>query len=284
MTADSHPPAEFTHQAMATEFRLSLCGADGRYAQQSAVAAFEELDLLEERLSRFVESSDIARIRRLRLAESTVVSLEVFRCLQLALDIGESTGGAFDVAYATAPCSKEQPCIELIPEGCRVRALRDCPPLDLGGIGKGFALDRLAVLLDEWEIPSALLEASTSTVLATAPPPGQSGWPVVFGPVCDRRTIHISRMAVSASGTQVKGSHIVDPRSGRPAKQAVRAWAVAPTAAAADALSTAWLVMAIEEIRDYCAARNDVAACLLVADDKPLLQFGEMELGVASRQ
>ena len=251
------------HEAMATTFKLTVARADPVYARQACAEAFAELDRIEGRLSRYVQSSDISRINRLGQGLSTVVQLDAFECLRLALDVQRETRGAFDVAYGSTGPLPGCPRFDLNEQDHTVRVLADGVRLDLGGIGKGFALDRMAALLADWEIDSALLAASTSTLLALNPPSGQSGWPITFGPEHDLQRLVLCNRALSGSGTAVKGSHIIDPRTGRPVEDRAGAWAGAPCAAAADALSTAFLVMTEGEIRDYCCRHPEVTAYLL---------------------
>ncbi len=73
--------------------------------------------------------------------------------------------------------------------------------------------------------------------------------------------------AFSASGRSVRGDHIVHPRTGQLAEGWLRTWAAAPTGAAADALSTAFMAMTEAEIRDYCRRHPEVSAYVLLAPD-----------------
>ncbi len=244
---------------MATTFEVTVVHEDRRYARQAAEAAFAELDLVETRLSRFIEGSDVFRLSRLGAGQSTVVSLDTFRCLQLALDIQRQTSGAFDVTYASAPVPPETERIRLCEEDMTVRVLADGVRPDLGGIGKGLSLDRMAEVLAEWDIESALLCASTSTLLALGPPPGELGWPVRLEHDDDGPRTRLAHRALSGSGIAVRGHHIIEPRAGRPAMHYQRAWAAAPTATVADALSTAFMVMTEPEIQQYCRGRPEVA-------------------------
>jgi len=260
-----------THQAMATVFRLSLVHPEPRYARQAAAEAFAELERIEGRLSRFVETSDVFRVNRLARGQSTWVHPDTLRCLAIALEIQRATGGAFDVAYASLASPPDRPRWELDEKDHAVRVLANGVRLDLGGIGKGFALDRMAALLADWEIETALLSASTSTVLALGPPLGEAGWLLHVGPDDAPHDLRLARRALSGSGTAVKGNHVLDPRSGRPAAGRFRAWAAAPTAAAADALSTAFLVMTEQEVRDFCRTRPGISAYLLSSPQAEML-------------
>ena len=262
------------HEAMATTFKLAVARADPVYARQACAEAFAELDQIEDRLSRYVQSSDISRINRLGQGLSTVVQLDTFECLRLALDVQRETRGAFDVAYGSAGPLPGGPRFDLNEQDHAVRVLADGARLDLGGIGKGFALDRMAALLADWEIDSALLAASTSTLLALNPPSGQSGWPITFGLEHDLQRLVLCNQALSGSGTAVKGSHIIDPRTGCPVEDRVGAWAGAPCAGAADALSTAFLVMTEGEIRDYCCRHPEVTAYLLKSPSAKVQAMG----------
>jgi thiamine biosynthesis lipoprotein len=248
------------HEAMATMFAVMIAEPDAVYARQAAAAAFAELDLIEGRLSRFVESSDVSRINRLVAGQATLVGLDTFECLTTALDIERLTGGAFDVTYAsTSPAGR--PRLRLDAQRHTVEVLASGVRVDLGGIGKGFALDRMAAILAEWEIGRALLCASSSTMLALEPPPGEPGWSVVLGGEHDGRYIKLAHAALSASGRSVKGDHIVDPHTRKPATAWHRIWAGAPTAAVSDALSTAFMVMTEEAIVAHCQRHPELTAC-----------------------
>jgi thiamine biosynthesis lipoprotein len=247
-------------EAMATAFKVTVVHADPLYARQAAAAALAELGRIEGRLSRFVETSDIARINRLDRGQQTVVQLDTFECLAIALDVQRETGGAFDVAYGSAGPWSAGLRFELNAERHSVRVLADGVRLDLGGIGKGFALDRMAAILADWDIAAARLAASTSTILGIGSPPGEEGWPITFGPGRDLRRARLRDRAFSGSGTVVQGSHFIDPRTKRPVQGRFRAWAAAPTGAMADALSTAFMVMTEAEIRDYCRRHAEISA------------------------
>jgi thiamine biosynthesis lipoprotein len=260
----------FAHQAMATVFEVRCAHDDPGYARQAAHAAFDLLDRLEQELSRFVPNSDVSRINELRPGEGTRVSPWTMECLRIARSLFERTFGAFDVSLGSGLDR-----LELDPDGFTVRAGADGVRLDLGGIGKGYAVDRMAELLAEWGVDRALVHGGFSSVLALLPPPGREGWPLTLSapwPAEQKVLARLSAslMALSASGTR-KGGHIVDPSTGR-AAHGKAAWAafslaarperpVTPSpgpdihdspAAVAEGFSTAFMILPRRDIEDIC--------------------------------
>ena len=196
---------EFQHEAMATTFALTIADQPADYARQAAAAAWHELERLENELSRYIESSDIARANRIARGESVIIGDDALECLLLAAEVSIATRNAFDVAYASqraADQSVSTPAFTLDPAA---HALTSCVPrlhLDLGAIGKGFALDRLATLLADWEITSACLQSGGSTALVLAPPTAHIGWAIGIGEGSTHRSLTLSHVALSGSGSR----------------------------------------------------------------------------------
>jgi len=270
--AQSNPVRHtFRHEAMATTFAITIASDDRRYARQASQAAFEELDRIEGRLSRSIENSDVSRINHLPAGQASVVHPDTFDCLRIALEVQRATYGAFDVAYASRNESETGALFRLDSDRHAIEVLGEGLLLDLGGVGKGFALDRMAKLLKDWGLETVLLGASTSTLRAGDPPLDDRGWPFSIGPRHAPHHLQLSKNAVSGSGTAVRGHHIIDPNNGKPAQTRFRSWAIAPTAAVADALSTAFMVMSVDQIQECCRRKRGVRAFLLDSPTGSLL-------------
>jgi len=156
------------------------------------------------------------------------------------------------------------------------RGGKKAPPLDLdlGAVGKGYALDRAVEVLKDWSILNALVHSGTSTAVGIGPGPGSghTGWPVGAASswACPGAPgeVRLIDRALSGSGTEVKGDHIIDPRTGRPARGHPAAWAAHPSAAVSDALSTAFMVMGTEEVRRSCRSHPEVWALVIIPGKK----------------
>lgn len=261
----------FQHEAMATFWELTLPGADAAYARQAAQAAFRELDRLEGELSRFIEHSVISRANRLPRGGTLTLPPDTLACLLLAAEVSVATGRAFDPAFrSTRPpdLPPELPPYFLDPESHRLTSRAERLDLDLGAVGKGYALDCLADQLREWGFTAAHLNAGGSSVLAFGDEAtAGDGWAAGLVDGEGRRVpVTLRDASLSGSGTEEQGEHLIDPRTGGPAGVRPRAWALAPSAAQADALSTAFFVLEEPRIREVCATHPGIGAAWLTPD------------------
>ena len=299
----------FEHPAMATTFEIYVPAEAHalEYARQATTAAFDELDRLERTLSRFISTSDIAQLNAAKPGEIVMVSAETMDCLRLARRVWEETGGVFDITvghlqacYVTRKYEARTPTaeevavargrtgmhlLEIDPEINRVMVRAAGMWLDLGAVGKGYAVDVIAALLQDWGITRTLIHGGQSSVLAVGDGPAEGGgWNVpIRHPQRHEEalaTMCLRDCAVGASGVLLHGTHIVDPRAGAPAgKGHAGTWVVTAReqgAAAADALSTAFMMLTAEEIAAYCARHPEIGA--MVADEAGVTRkFGAWE-------
>lgn len=276
--------------AMATRFEIVLHGDNPVALRAAGEEALEEIERLEAQLSLFRPSSEIAHLNARAAKEPVRVTPGLFALLRHAQKLHEESGGTFDPTIAPlvqcwgfmggsgrVPLPGElaeargrvgMSLIHLNPDDFTVRFAREGVMLDLGAIGKGFAIERAAELLREAGVTCALLHGGTSTVYGLGHSPESEFWKVAiedpksrtsFQPVPDSAphtlpplaTVLLRNEAMSVSAIWGKFfraggrtfGHILDPRTGQPATNAVLAAVVLPSATETDALSTALLTL-----------------------------------------
>ena len=274
------PSLRLARHAMATRFELVLHGDRPEALRAAGEAALEEIERLENLLSLYRTHTEIAQINARAAREWVRVSPPVFRLLEHARRLSEETNGAFDItAGPLIRCwgfqggTGRQPSPEEIAEAracvgmnlvemnaseSTVHYSRPGVSLDLGAIGKGYAIDRAVEILREAGVTSALLHGGTSTTAAIGAPPEADGWNIAIDlPSSDASSpstrlavvmLRDESLSVSAvwgrsfqSGDQCFG-HVIDPRTGEPVQSALLAALVLPSATESDALSTALLL------------------------------------------
>ena len=269
---------QFNHHAMATYFQVRISNQDKTYAGQAAHAALDLLDGLEARLSRFRTNSDIAQITQLAPGEKMRLSEPAFACLQIAKQMEQATHSAFCPTPAALKARQSLPRWELLPEEHSILCVSGPLEFDLGAIGKGFALDQMGELLRQWDCPSFLLIAGGSSILAGDPPADGPGWSCGLGEDDSSQRFVLTHASLSGSGLAVKGTHILDPRTGRSASRQSRAWVLADTAAESDALSTACMVLSEQELEEVLAQNHSWLSFL--ETDEGYQQIGRRPLPI----
>ena len=267
--------------AMATRFEALLWGENPVSLRAMGEEALEEIERLDAMLSLYRAGSEIQTLNGQAGREWVRVSPEVFALLRRAKALSEETAGAFDITIAPlmrcwgfmAGSGQMPEPKELEDARARVGMRRlllderksaarfEVPGmmLDLGAIGKGYALERAAEILREAGAASALIHGGTSTVCAIGAPPEEEGWKVSIDDpraeeagtalpplaVVSLRDESLSVSAPRGKAFEAEGKtygHVIDPRTGAPAQGAVLAAVILPSAAETDALSTALLV------------------------------------------
>jgi thiamine biosynthesis lipoprotein len=281
MSAAAPIPHHF--DAMATTFTVVIAqdDIDATYAEQAANAVRLEVERLEEELSRFRPTSEIWRLGNLKPGQRSHVSLATWDCLALAKALHAETAGALDITVAPlmrlwqhpdgsprTPDPEEIDAIrglvgshlfDLHEEDLSITVHASPLTLDLGSIGKGYALDQAVNVLHDWGIQNALLNAGDSTLLALGRPNTEPAWIVRLDEQHGLREIPLCNEALSGTGFAEQGRHIMDPRLFQPVPVTPRRrYAKAPTAALSDGLSTAFTIMTDAEARALCARHPDI--------------------------
>ena len=296
--------------AMATTFQVFLNAGQHTHGPDSALAALDAVERIEDRLSIYRPDSEISQLNDRAADDAVVVSPELFELLSLSTQLAEETDGAFDVT--STPLSKlwgfHDRCgrfpapdeiaevlgrvgshwLQLDPTSRGIRFERPGMQVNLGSIGKGFALDRCADQFEADEVESFLVHGGKSSILAGGNRLGVEGggwWVALAHPFREGVRLGDIRLvdralATSGSGNQFfhyqgrRFGHILDPRSGRPVEGPLSTTVVAPTATLADALATAFHVMGREAAQQYCTTRPELG--VLFAE--PTRRSGGIEL------
>jgi thiamine biosynthesis lipoprotein len=299
-----------TRRAMATTFEVVLPFGT-RDAASAAEVALDEIDRVEASLSAYRDYSEISRLNRKAIKNPVRVREELFKLLDTCRRLNDETDGAFDISagplikswgffrrrprlptadeVAAAVSCAGMRLVELDHARRTVKFIREGVELNLGSIGKGYALDRAAACFDSWGVRSALLQGGRSSVYALGVPPGSPrGWMIGIRHPWDAekslgkvwlRDRGLATSAASYQNVEARGrrmGHIIDPRTGWPAEGMSSATVLAPTAAEADALATAFFIQGMDWCREYCGRNPEVSAVLLAddAEDPVVLNLG----------
>ena len=302
---------QISRQAMACEFEVCLNAGQYPHGMDTALKALDVVDSLERRLSIFRDDSQLAEANRFAADGPVAVDPEVFELLDICVRLNRQTVGALDISTGplsdawgfsrragSIPNAKEladamqsvgMKNIVLDADDKTVHFLRHGVRLNLGAIGKGYALDRAAHVFEEAGIHDFMIHGGQSSVLArgssqenlASAAAGDNedealsgGWTVgVAHPLRPGRRlarIRLKNRALATSGSarqffRYKGrrySHILDPCSGQPAEGVLSATVLAPTAAEADALSTAVFVLGHDQARELLETRDDIGVLM----------------------
>lgn len=324
-SADSLPRkgllSQISREAMACEFEVSLNAGQYERGTHAALDALDLVDRVEEKLSVFRDSSLVSRINREAASRPVEVDPWVFALFQECRRLHDETGGAFDITsgplWKTWGFARRQgtmPSGEAIDEALRKVGMEQFQldestltvsfhqpgmEINLGSIGKGFALDRASEHLMSEGVKDYLLHGGGSSVIArgnqsgeswlpesssepessdseTPPPKSLAGWNVgMLHPMRHGRRmaeIRLGDQSLSTSGSQrqffrhagKRYSHILDPKTGFPAEGVLSVTVLAPTATLSDALATAFFVMGPKRTETFCRLHPQIGAVFLL--------------------
>jgi thiamine biosynthesis lipoprotein len=302
LACESHIPSPLLHTvvdgrtAMGTVLEISLVARNRDTGRDRIDFEFQQVEFLEAIVSRYRPDSQLNQINAAAGQPPIAVDSRLHDLILRSVELGGLTDGSFDVTvgplislWKDAADRDREPSDSQIEaaralvgfdrialEAGKVGLEREGMSIDLGGIAKGYALDLMADRLRSSTRLGALLSFGLSSVWAIGAPPNDFGWRLLLRPPSPKHelgvlTLRDQALSVSSSLGQWKEiggkrfGHVIDPRSGRPVNEPKRAAVVAETAAEAEALSTALVVLdpaaglALVEARKGAEARIDDA-------------------------
>jgi len=293
--------------AMACRFEVTL-PASNDSGVGTATSALDEVDRLEAQLSVFRESSEVSHVNAHASENPVKISQALLDLLVQCKALSAATGGAFDITSGPLTrCWGFLRRVGRVPSGEEIEAARASvgsehlrldlgettiqfakPGLEinLGSIGKGYALDQAGELLSD-KLPGALFNAGASSLRAIGAGERGDGWVVgLRHPRSKFRRLGVLRLkdcALSTSGNEEqffdqdgrRFSHIIDPRNGWPSEHVTSVSVVARTAALSDALATAFFVGGRDLAEAYCSTHEDVFVVMLESGAQQPITFGK---------
>ena len=291
---------ELTEEAMGSSFSLVLFGPDRQGLESAAAAAFAEAHRLDRLLSNYLAASEWSAMNREAASRPVRVTPELFALLSDCLEYSRMSEGAFDITvgplikvwgFYKGEGGLPQPeevknklnrvgyrHVQLDPGHRTVRFARPGMDLDPGGIGKGYAVDRMVKVLKEAGVRIALVSAAGSSIYGLgAPPDTPQGWPITIrtprDPSAVATHVDLKNMSVSTSGSYekffwAKGrtySHIVDPRTGYPAQGTSAVSVLAPRTLDSEAWTKPFFING----RAWARAHKPVGFRVFFCDDRP---------------
>ncbi len=269
--------SEGSVDAMGSTFSVVVYGSDRDKLQSSVAAALEEARRLDQLLSNYQPGSEWSEVNRLAADQPVVVSREVFQLLAACVEYSRESEGAFDITVG--PLMKVWGFYKgsghlphraevrgalgkvgyrnILLDGVHssVRFAQRGVEIDPGGIGKGYAVDRIAAVLKTNGIQSALVSAAGSSIYALGTPPGEPGWQLQIkdpkSPSKSVATVALKDASMSTSGNYEKFfyaegklySHIMDPRTGFPSQGMLQASVISPNTIDSEAWTKPYYIM-----------------------------------------
>jgi len=275
---------------MGTVFEIAAYDQSPEQSSKAIEKAFQEIVRLDDLMSDYKPDSALSNLNRSAHFHTEKVPSDLYRVIDQAVRFSKLSDGKFDISVAPlvnlwkaalrgegtpsrAQQEEARSCvgyekIELIPPD-QISFDSSCLQVDLGAIGKGFAVDRAAEVLHSMGIRDALINAGGSTVLAMGSPPDQTAWLVHLRDPSNKidPKVMLKDASVSTSeqtppsllGNDSPG-HIIDPDTGMPLKTVFAVSAISRTATVSDALSTTLLLLGPTKGKALIRSMTDVSA------------------------
>ena len=291
---------ESTRLSMACAYTIVAYGPDAATLPPAVEAALDEVDRIDRLMSHYRPESPLSRLNREAADGPVAVDLELFDFLADCMRYSRESGGAFDVTVGPRmkawgffrgegrlPSAVELSEVRgkigfahvtLDARERTVRFDRAGVELDLGGIAKGYAVDRAVSVLRSRGIKAALVSAGGSTIYGLGAPPERRGWEVTIqDPVHANRVASKSLLrdrALSVSGSYEKSfevagvryGHIMDPCTGRSVTDVLSVAILTGSGTAGDALDDAFFVLGVAGSREYMKRLPPTEALLFLPD------------------
>lgn len=294
----------FARRAMGCEFSIRV---PHYYPNAMAAAdiALTEVEQLEELLTVYSDSSAMSYVNQNAFERPVRVDNRLFEVVRRSAELCEQTEGTFDIAAGAlvkawgflrgprrVPSDAERKSalartgmrhVELNSDNLTVRFRVQGIEINLGSVGKGYAIDRaIQRMRDECGIQCALMVGGQSSIYGAGSPSGDGrGWLVsIQNPFNSSQPVATLRLKDQALGTSGAANqffeeggrrygHLLDPRTGWPADEVASASAVAADAATADAMATAFFVMGLDKTRAFCQNHPEIGALLVIKPQDP---------------
>ena len=256
----------FSHDAMRTRFWLRIADEDAGYAKSASEGLFHFLDDLDFQIEAGHDSGPITSINGMPEGALVTASDHVRALWDFAQNLRDETGKAFDVSggklfkyweargdTVSNPDDAEWTRLwadyqagSFVLDGAQFTCVKAGAEIDFGALTRGYALDRMAELLENnWGIHRALLMAGGSAVLALDPPGDANGWRVGVG---DRAEIKLCRFALASKSNAKRPAHLLDLRQGTPVTLAAPVRAICTSALEAEGVAMAAAVLSPAEV------------------------------------
>lgn len=255
---------------MDTFAEITCYSSDRESASKAMKDAFGEMERIEEVFSKFDEKSEVSRINSAAGLGEIVVSPEVFKIIEDSIYYSRLSDGSFDITVGPSQKGRYKDIV-LDRNKLSVRFLDKDIKIDLGGIVKGYAVDRAKDILVFRGIENALISIG-GNIFALGSPPRKDSWRIGIRDPKSRskimRKLNLEDRAVSTSADYERPFHIIDPSSGKPSDEVMSVTIVANSAEEADALSTAVFVTGPERGLELVASFKDVEVFIVGKNSK----------------